>query len=92
MLRLAERWVFFITKDCSMSNTYQISNLHKIKNLIATEFYNSSTADRRVMLTSYVNTLMRVGVAASPSQAAKMIGEDIGMSRTNVLKYYGGAK
>ena len=73
-------------------NTHQISNLHDIKLRIAAEFYNSSTADRTILLTSYINALLRVGVAASPSQAAKIIGQDIGMNRTTVLSYYGGAK
>lgn len=76
-----------------MSNTYQISNLQEVKNKLSKYFFDSSVSDRQILITSYIDTLMRVGAAASPSQAAKMIGGDIGMQRTTVLSYYqGGAK
>ncbi len=72
--------------------THQMSNLNDVAIKTKSFILKSSRSDRQLMFTKWIDMLIEIGRCTTVTNAAKLIGSELGMSHQAVARYYKGKK
>lgn len=72
--------------------THQMSNLNEVAIKTKSFILESSRSDRQLIFTKWIDMLIDMGRCSSVTNAAKIIGSQLGMTHQALARYYKGDK